>query len=61
MRFWMVFLARMASTGCREAPPARRTRWVFCWGYLSLSWAAARERSPLKSRAPRLRAIQLFC
>ncbi len=37
MRFWMVFLARMASTGCREAPPARRTRWVFYWGYPSLS------------------------
>ena len=45
----------MAHTGCREAPPARRTRWVFCWGYLSLSWAAARERSPLKPRAPRLK------
>ena len=33
----MVFLSRQANTACREAPPPRRTRWVFCRGYLSLS------------------------
>ncbi len=33
----MVFVVRMAPTGCRKAPPARRTRWVFYWGYSSLS------------------------
>jgi hypothetical protein len=35
--FWPVslvgFRARMAGPGCREAPPVRRTRWVFCWGF----------------------------
>ncbi len=31
--------------------PARRTRWVFCWGYLSLSWAAARAADALRHGA----------
>ncbi len=33
---------RTGNTGCREAPPARRTRWVFCWGFLGLRVDIAR-------------------
>ena len=62
----MVFVARMAPTECREAPPVRRTRWVFYWGYPSLSRRPRRAvvascranssfRVPSGTRAPALK------
>ena len=47
----MIFLSRQANTGCRAAPPVRRTRWVFCRGYLRFSKPPPAQGSPLFRRA----------